>query len=66
MTAPVWIPTVSGNRPVIRGEMVLCDGELAVIKAWNDIPTFYVELLKGKKLKEVEPWRLTKIEKVQL
>lgn len=61
--APVWVPLVADGKHVIRGEFVLVDGIIGEVVAWNDLPTFYVRLRNQKQLKEVEPWRIKKIEK---
>lgn len=52
---------------VKHGELVLVDDRggrhTARVKAWNNIPTVYVERTSDEKLEEVEPWMIHKIQK---
>jgi hypothetical protein len=59
-------PTVKDGKRVGVREFVMVDGELAEVLAWNDVPTFFVKILKTKQLKEVEPWRIEKIERSEI
>jgi hypothetical protein len=57
-------PTVKGGKAVAVRELVLVDGSLCEVLAWNSVPMFYVKNLKTEKLIQVAPWQIVKIEKV--
>lgn len=55
---------VQQGKRVAAREWVYVDDELARVLAWNNLPTYFVEIERNGQIKEVEPWRIKKIEKV--
>jgi len=56
-------PAVKEGKHVAAHEYVMVDGErLCEVLGWNNVPTFWV-MEQNRKVKEVEPWRIQKIEK---